>query len=73
MSEVTISENSIRESLKIILVKKNMNIARLANLMNVSSTTLYSKFKRENFTIKDLNEISKALNLDYEVIFTIKE
>ena len=50
-----------------------MNIARLANLMNVSSTTLYSKFKRENFTIKDLNEISKALNLDYEVIFTIKE
>jgi predicted transcriptional regulator len=73
MSEVKISENSISESLKIILVKKNMNIARLANLMNVSSTTLYSKFKRENFTIKDLNEISKALNLDYEVIFTIKE
>ena len=60
MSEVKISENSISESLKIILVKKNMNIARLANLMNVSSTTLYSKFKRENFTIKDLNEISKA-------------
>ena len=73
MSEVKISENSISESLKIILDKKNMNIARLANLMNVSSTTLYSKFKRENFTIKDLNEISKALNLDYEVIFTIKE
>ena len=73
MSEVKISENNISESLKIILVKKNMNIARLANLMNVSSTTLYSKFKRENFTIKDLNEISKALNLDYEVIFTIKE
>lgn len=73
MSEVKISENSISESLKIILIKKNMNIARLANLMNVSSTTLYSKFKRENFTIKDLNEISKALNLDYEVIFTIKE
>ena len=73
MSEVKISDNSISESLKIILVKKNMNIARLANLMNVSSTTLYSKFKRENFTIKDLNEISKALNLDYEVIFTIKE
>lgn len=73
MSEVRISENSISESLKIILVKKNMNIARLADLMGVSSTTLYSKFKRGNFSVKDLNEISKALNLSYEVTFTIND
>lgn len=73
MSEVKVTENTVSESLKIILVKKNMNIARLADLMGVSSTTMYSKFKRDNFTIKDLNDISKALNLSYEIIFTINE
>lgn len=67
------SGNNVTESLKIILVKKNMNIAKLAELMGLSSTTLYSKFKRGNFSIKDLNEISKALNLSYEISFTIND
>lgn len=73
MSEVKITENSVSESLKIILVKKNMNIAQLAKLMKVSSTTMYSKFKRENFTLKDLNNISKALNLTCEISFIMKD
>jgi len=73
MSESRISENKIADSLKIILVKKGMNISRLADLMGVSSTTLYSKFKRGNFSVKDLNEVSKALNLTYEVVFTIHD
>lgn len=73
MGEVNVkmSENNISESLKIILVKKNMNIARLAELMGVSSTTLYSKFKRGNFSLKDLNEICNALDISYEVVFNI--
>lgn len=73
MSEERISENNISQSLKVILVKKNMNIAKLAEAMGVSSTTMYSKFNRGNFTIKDLDAISDVLNLDYEVSFIIKE
>lgn len=73
MSDVKISGNNVSESLKIVLVKKNMNIAKLAELMGLSSTTLYSKFKRGNFSVKDLNEISKALNLSYEISFTIND
>ena len=73
MSNEKISGNNVSESLKIILVKKNMNIAKLAELMGLSSTTLYSKFKRGNFSVKDLNEISKALNLSYEITFTIHD
>jgi DNA-binding phage protein len=73
MSNEKISGNNVSESLKIILVKKNMNIAKLAELMGLSSTTLYSKFKRGNFSVKDLNEISKALNLSYEITFTIND
>ena len=73
MSNEKISGNNVSESLKIILVKKNMNIAKLAELMGLSITTLYSKFKRGNFSVKDLNEISKALNLSYEITFTIND
>ena len=73
MSNEKISGNNVSERLKIILVKKNMNIAKLAELMGLSSTTLYSKFKRGNFSVKDLNEISKALNLSYEITFTIND
>lgn len=50
-----------------------MNIAKLADIMGVSNTTLYSKFKRGNFSLKDLNNISKALNLSYEISFTIND
>ena len=73
MSDVRISEKNISESLRIILVKKNLNVARLSEIMGVSSTTLYSKFKRGNFSIKDLDEISKALNLTYEITFTMND
>lgn len=69
----TISGNNVAESLKIILVKKNMNIAKLADAMGLSSTTLYSKFKRGNFSVSDLDRISKALNISYEISFTIND
>ena len=73
MATSKVSESTIAESLKIILVKKKLNIAKLAELMGVSNTTMYSKFNRGNFSIKDLDEISKALNLTYEVTFTIND
>lgn len=73
MSEVRISEKNIAESIKIILIKKNLNVSKLAELMGVSSTTMYSKFKRGNFSTKDLDEICKALGISYEVSFTMSE
>ena len=73
MEEIKVSDGNIGECLKIILVKKNMNIARLAELMGVSSTTLYSKFQKDVFSSKDLDKISKALNLSYDLTFTIKD
>ncbi len=73
MANSKISESTIAESLKIILVKKKLNIAKLASLMGVSNTTMYSKFNRGNFSIKDLDEISKVLNLSYDITFTIND
>lgn len=71
MASTVINENTVAESLKIILVKKNLNIARLSEMLGVTSTTMYSKFKRNSFSLKDLDNISKVLNLKYEVPFTI--
>ncbi len=68
-----VNEKSVSESLKIVLVKKSLNIAKLAELMGVTSTTLYSKFKRGNFTTKDLDEICKALNISYDISFNLDE
>ena len=73
MSEIKISEKNIAESIKIVLLKKNLNISKLAELMGVSSTTMYSKFKKGNFTVKDLDDISKALSITYEVTFKMEE
>ena len=73
MASTVISENTVAESLKIILVKKNLNISRLSEMLGVSSTTMYSKFKRGNFSLKDLDEISKALDLTYEISFTLND
>ena len=73
MEEIKVSDGNIGECLKIILVKKNMNIARLAELMGVSSTTLYSKFQKDVFSFKDLDRISDVLNLSYALTFTIKD
>lgn len=68
-----ISEKSIAESLKIVLIKKKMNINQLADKMNISKTTLYSKFQRDSFSMADLENICKALNVNFEVNFLIDE
>ncbi|MCR5083861.1 MAG: helix-turn-helix domain-containing protein [Parasporobacterium sp.] len=71
MSEIIISEKNISESLKIVLLKKSLNVSKLADRMGVSSTTLYSKFKRGVFSNKDLDDICQALGISYEVSFKI--
>ena len=63
----------VAEDIKVILVRKSLNLAKLADLMGVSSTTLYSKFKRGNFTLKDLDDIAEALDITYNVDFNLNE
>lgn len=71
--ERDICERSVSESLRVILVKKGMNIHQLAEQMGMASQTLYLKFNNDKFNFKDLDAISKALNLKYRVVFTMDE
>jgi len=59
------------EKIKILLVKKNVKAAHLARMLNTSSSNLYAKFERDNFSEKELVQIAEALDCKYEASFIL--
>lgn len=59
----------VSRKLKMILAGRDTNVANLATKLNKSNTTLYSKFQKGQFTLKDLDEITEVLGIDYEITF----
>lgn len=53
---------SMTEKIKILLVKRNLSAAQLADKIGTTPQNLYNKFKRDNFSEKELAEIAKVLN-----------
>lgn len=58
------------EKIKIIIKRRNKTISDLADIIGQSRQNLTNKFKRDNFSEKELQEIAKAL--DCEFIGTFK-
>lgn len=52
----------IATEIKKIMLDEKVNMVGLAKKLNTTQPNLSAKFKRNNFTIKDLEEISAALN-----------
>ena len=63
---------SMTEKIRIALIKKNMTVSQLAEKLGCSSQNLSGKFKRDNFSEKDLQEIAEALNCTLEMNFIDK-
>ncbi len=57
------------EKIRILLIKKNSNVADLARRMGTVPSNLYSKLNRDNFSEKDLQEIARVLGCRYEGFF----
>ena len=58
------------QQIRIMLVKRgNMTETALANKIGTSPQNIHNKFKRNNFTMKDLQEISNALDCDLDIRF----
>lgn len=58
------------EYIRILLVKRgNMTETELAKRIGTSPQNIHNKFKRNNFTMKDLQEIATALDCDLDVRF----
>ena len=61
------------EKIKLVLVKRNMKMSELARAINNSPANIYHKFKRDNFTEKELKKIAEVLDCTYEANFVMND
>ena len=64
---------SMGEKIRIILKRRGMTVAQLADLTEQTRQNLSNKLTRDNFQEKDLEVIAKALTGDYEAYFVMKD
>lgn len=61
------------EKIKIILIKRGMMIKDLCEALKTTNQNMNGKFKRDNFSEKELKEIAEALGCRLEIRFIDKE
>ena len=61
------------EKLELVLVKRKMSKSALSEAFNSSPSNLYNKFKRDNWTEKELQKITNVLNCELEYNFVLKD
>lgn len=52
--------------------EENLSIASIARLINMSPQNFNNKLKRNSLSLEDFNNIAKALNIDFDVSFKLK-
>lgn len=60
------------EKLRILLKRKNVTIVELSKRLNTTNQNMANKFKRDNFSMKELEDIAKALDCKFEGYFVDK-
>jgi len=61
------------EKIKIALLKRKLSVKELADRLGCSSQNLSGKFKRDNFSVKELEDIAAALDLTLEIDFVLND
>jgi transcriptional regulator with XRE-family HTH domain len=61
------------EKIKIVLGRRNMTIAELAEKLGTSRQNLSNKLSRDNFSINELKAIAVAMNCEFEGSFLFKD
>jgi transcriptional regulator with XRE-family HTH domain len=61
------------EKIRIILNRKDMAIADLADLLGQSRQNFTNKLNRDNFSEKELHEIAQALNMQFHGEFEFSD
>ena len=62
---------TISEQIKVLCVRCKVSEAELARRLGKSPQNFNSKMKRESFTIKDLEDVADALNVDFKRAFIL--
>lgn len=61
------------EKIRLVLAKKDKSKAWLAEQLGWSTSNLYNKFKRDNFSENELLEIARVLDCTLEANFVLNE
>lgn len=61
------------EKIRVVLKRRGMTIAQLADLTNQTRQNLSNKLTRDNFQEQDIKVIAEALNCDYEAYLVMKD
>lgn len=64
---------TLGEKIKIVLKRRGLTIAQLAELTGQTRQNLSNKLTRDNFTEKEIAEIAAALNCDYDAYLTMRD
>ena len=57
------------EKIKIMLIKQNLTVKGLAEMLDTSPSNLSNKLSRDNFSEKELHEIAERLGCTFEGSF----
>ena len=61
------------EKIRLVLAKRDKSKAWLAEQLNMSTSNLNNKLKRDNFSEKELVQIAKVLNCTFEAYFALND
>ena len=61
------------EKIKMLCIKKKISPAQLAEMLGTSSANLYNKFKRDNFSEKELQEIADVTDCKLDITFVLAD
>ena len=61
------------EKIRVILKRRGMTVAQLADLTNQTRQNLSNKLARDNFQEQDIKAIADALNCDYEAYLVMRD
>lgn len=64
---------SMGEKIKIVLGRRNMTLAQLAEATGQSRQNMSNKMSRDNFSEKELYTIAAALNCTFSASFTMND
>ena len=61
------------EKIELVLVKRKLSKSALATMLNTSNSNLYNKFKRDNWSEKELQDIASVLGCSFEANFVLND
>lgn len=61
------------EKIRILLKRKNVTIIELSKRLKTTNQNMANKFKRDNFSVNELEAIAKALDCEFEGYFVDKD